>query len=154
MVCYRDTFTFYFFIFFKLEETESLRMLVANGPFRQPRLACERNGAFSGIEIDCGNRVTRRKPVSIPFGPPQIPRYLTWDWTRAAAVRIWRLQRELWKGLIPSYAKINLITIATLKIDSTPKYWWLYTNLRTVTSHRIVNLIFFCKLEHFYLAKC
>jgi hypothetical protein len=38
-----------------------------------------------------GNRTTRRKPAPVTLGSPQIPRYLTWVRTRAAAVGSRRL---------------------------------------------------------------
>jgi hypothetical protein len=38
------------------------------------------------MRIGRGNRSTRRKPAPVPLWPPQIPHYLTWARTRAAAV--------------------------------------------------------------------
>jgi hypothetical protein len=49
------------------------------------------NGAVGGMRIGRGNRSTRRKPAPVPLCPPQIPRDLTWDRTRAAAVGNQRL---------------------------------------------------------------
>jgi hypothetical protein len=43
-------------------------------------------GAVGGMIIGTGNRNTRRKPVPVPLGPPQIPHDLTWARTRTAAV--------------------------------------------------------------------
>jgi hypothetical protein len=184
-----------------LGETDSLGMLVANGPFHQPRLTCERNGVLTGIDIDCGNRITRRKPVQIQFDPPQIQRYLTWDWTRPAEVRIWRLTAwamerpysVISENILPninpgqyshsyktsgrilivyitrwhynskhfichyyaililstgvSFAGVVLISVNwpdhTCNLEDKqyfpPKYWWLCTNLHTVTSHKSLN---------------
>jgi hypothetical protein len=43
-------------------------------------------GAVGGIKIGRGNRNTQRNPAPVPLCPPQIPHYLTWALTRAAAV--------------------------------------------------------------------
>jgi hypothetical protein len=48
-------------------------------------------GAVGGMRIGRGNRSTRRKPAPVPLCTPQIPHDLTWDRTRAAAVRSQRL---------------------------------------------------------------
>jgi hypothetical protein len=39
------------------------------------------------MRIRRGNRRTQRKPAPVPLRPPHILHYLTWDRTRAAAVR-------------------------------------------------------------------
>jgi hypothetical protein len=51
------------------------------------------NGAFAAIGgmIERGNRSTRRKPASLPLGPPQIPYGLTLPRTRAASEGMQRL---------------------------------------------------------------
>jgi hypothetical protein len=43
------------------------------------------------MRIGRGNRSTRRKTVPAPLRPPQIPHYLTWARTMAAAVGSWQL---------------------------------------------------------------
>jgi hypothetical protein len=48
-------------------------------------------GAVGGMRIGRGNRSTLRKPAPVPLCPPQIPRDLTWDRTRAAAMGSQRL---------------------------------------------------------------
>jgi hypothetical protein len=55
------------------------------GLLYQPRMIHE-CGAVGEMRIGKGNRSTRRKPVSVPLCPPQIPHDLTWYRTRAAAV--------------------------------------------------------------------
>jgi hypothetical protein len=60
------------------------------GLLYQPRMIDE-YGAFDGMKIGRGNRSTRRKPAPLSLFSPQIPYYLTWDRTRAAAVGNWRL---------------------------------------------------------------
>jgi hypothetical protein len=47
--------------------------------------------AVGGMRIGRGNRSTRRQPAPAPLWPSQIPHYLTWDRTRAAAVGSRRL---------------------------------------------------------------
>jgi hypothetical protein len=62
------------------------------GLLYQPRMIDDYDyGAVGGMRIDRGNRSTRRKPAPVPLCPPQIPHDLTWDRTRAAAVRSQRL---------------------------------------------------------------
>jgi hypothetical protein len=48
-------------------------------------------GAIGGMQIDRGNRSTRRKPAPVPLCSPQIPHDLTRARTRAAAVGMQRL---------------------------------------------------------------
>jgi hypothetical protein len=43
-------------------------------------------GAVGGMRIGRGNQSTRRKTAPVPLCRPQIPHYLTWSRTRAAAV--------------------------------------------------------------------
>jgi hypothetical protein len=43
------------------------------------------------MRIGRGNRSPLRKPAPVPLCPPQIPHYLTWARTPAAAVGSWRL---------------------------------------------------------------
>jgi hypothetical protein len=50
------------------------------------RMMDDECGAVGGMSGE-GNRSTRRKPVSVPLCPPQIPRDLTRSRTRAAVVR-------------------------------------------------------------------
>jgi hypothetical protein len=57
----------------------------------QPRIIDDDYRAVGGMRIGRGNRSTRRKPAPEPLCPPQIPHYLTWDGTRAAAVGSQRL---------------------------------------------------------------
>jgi hypothetical protein len=57
------------------------------GLLYQPRMIDD-YGAVGGMKIGRGNRITRRKPAPVPRCPPQIPHDLTWDRTRAAAVRL------------------------------------------------------------------
>jgi hypothetical protein len=49
------------------------------------------DGEFGGVKIGRGDRSTRRKPVSAPLCPPQIPLDQTQARTRAAAVGSQRL---------------------------------------------------------------
>jgi hypothetical protein len=55
------------------------------------------NGEIGGM-IGRGNRSTRRKPVPVPFRPPQTPQ-AAGTRTRAAAVGSQRLTAELRHGL-------------------------------------------------------
>jgi hypothetical protein len=48
-------------------------------------------GAVGGTRIGRGNRSSRRKSAPVPLCPPQIPRDLTWDRARAAAMGNQRL---------------------------------------------------------------
>jgi hypothetical protein len=48
-------------------------------------------GTFDGMRIGRGNRSTWRKPAPVPLCSTQIPHYLTWTRTRAAAVGSRRL---------------------------------------------------------------
>jgi hypothetical protein len=59
--------------------------------FQPQMLYIDECGAVSGMRIGNGNRSTRRKPAPEPPSPPQTPRDLTWDRTRAAAVGSRRL---------------------------------------------------------------
>jgi hypothetical protein len=79
------------------------------GLLYQPRLIDDDYGAVGGMRIGRGNRSTRRKPVPVPFCPPQIPHDLTWDQTRAAAVgnlrlTSWAMARPR-QGTIPVYTR-------------------------------------------------
>jgi hypothetical protein len=56
------------------------------GLLYQHRIIDDECGAVGGMRIGRGNRSTRRKPAPVPLCPPQIPHYLTWTRTRAAAV--------------------------------------------------------------------
>jgi hypothetical protein len=49
------------------------------------------DGEVGGMQIDRGNRSTRRKPAPAPLCPPQIPFDQTRAGTRAAALRSQRL---------------------------------------------------------------
>jgi hypothetical protein len=60
------------------------------GLLYQPRMIDD-YGTVGGMRIGRGNRSTRRKPAPVPLCPPQIPHYLIWDRTRAAAVGSQRL---------------------------------------------------------------
>jgi hypothetical protein len=71
------------------------------GVLYQLRMIDDECEAVGGMRIDRGNRNSRRKPTPVPQCPPQIPHYLTWAWTRAAAVGSRRLTacamaRPLW----------------------------------------------------------
>jgi hypothetical protein len=56
------------------------------GLLYQPRMIGDECGAVCAMRIGKGNLITRRKPAPVPFCSPQIPRDLTWDRTRDAAV--------------------------------------------------------------------
>jgi hypothetical protein len=49
----------------------------------QARMIDDESGAFGGMRIGSGHRITRRKPAPVPLYPPQIPHELAWDSTRA-----------------------------------------------------------------------
>jgi hypothetical protein len=62
------------------------------GLLYQPRMIDDDDyGAVGRMRTGRGNRSTGRKPAPVPLYPPQIPHDLTWDRTRAAAVRSQRL---------------------------------------------------------------
>jgi hypothetical protein len=81
-----------YFSFLGWSETKSTITAAITGLLHQPRMMMDDNewGAFDGM-LGKGNRSTRRKPVPVPFCPPQIPRNLIRDRTRAAAVGSRRL---------------------------------------------------------------
>jgi hypothetical protein len=65
-------------------------------------------GAVDGMKIGRGNQNARRKPAPAPLCPPQIPHYLTWARTRAAAVgsrrlAAWAMARSLIFMLLPNF---------------------------------------------------
>jgi hypothetical protein len=61
----------------------SLGTAATTGVLYQPQMIDDGDcGAIGGMKIGRGNRSIRRKPVSAPLCPPQIPH----DQTRAAAV--------------------------------------------------------------------
>jgi hypothetical protein len=51
--------------------------------------------AFGGTRIGSGNRSTRANSGPVPLCPLQVPHDVTWDRTRAAAVRSRRLKLKL-----------------------------------------------------------
>jgi hypothetical protein len=53
-------------------------------------------GAFGGIRIGRGNRITRRKPVPLPLYPPKISHDLAWHRTLATVEG--SQQHVLWHG--------------------------------------------------------
>jgi hypothetical protein len=58
-----------------------------SGQLYKPQMIDEGDcGAIGGMQIDRGNRSTRRKPASAPLCPPQIPHDQTRARTQAAAV--------------------------------------------------------------------
>jgi hypothetical protein len=61
------------------------------GLLYQPRTIDDECGAVGGMRIGRGNWSIRRKPVPVPFCPPNIPHDLTWARTRAPAVGSRRL---------------------------------------------------------------
>jgi hypothetical protein len=61
------------------------------GLLYQPQMIDDDYGAVGGMRIGRRNRSTRRKPAPLPLCPPQIPHDLTWDRTRAAAMKSQRL---------------------------------------------------------------
>jgi hypothetical protein len=75
------------------------------GLLYQPRMADDECGAVGGMKIDNGNRSTLREPAPVPLCPPQIPHYLTWARTRAAAVgsrrlTAWAMARPPWTSFL------------------------------------------------------
>jgi hypothetical protein len=52
----------------------------------QPRMIDDECGVAGGIRIGRGNRRTRRKPAPVPLCLPQVPHFLTWARTGAAAM--------------------------------------------------------------------
>jgi hypothetical protein len=74
------------------------------GLLYQPRMINE-YGAFSWKRTGRGNGSTWRKPTPVPLCPPQIPRDLTCDRTRVAAVGSRRLnERAIPSGLTNNIA--------------------------------------------------
>jgi hypothetical protein len=69
-------------------------------------------GAVGRMRTDRLNRSTPRKPVPVPFFPPQIPKDLTWDRRRAVAVEDWRLS-ALWHG--PEWMFVILWFLAKIR---------------------------------------
>jgi hypothetical protein len=63
-----------------------LGTLTTTGLLYQLRVIDDECEAVGGMRIGRRNRNTRRKPAPVPLCPPQIPHYLTWSGTRAAAV--------------------------------------------------------------------
>jgi hypothetical protein len=62
------------------------------GLLYQPQMTDDGDyGAIGGMKIDRGNRSTGRKPVPVPFCPPQIQLDLIQARTRVAAVGSQRL---------------------------------------------------------------
>jgi hypothetical protein len=62
----------------------------------QPRMIDDNDyGAFGGMTIGKGSRITRRKPAPVPLCPSQIPRDLTWDRTVVGSRRLtaWAMAR-------------------------------------------------------------
>jgi hypothetical protein len=71
------------------------------GLLYQPRMTDDECGAVGGIRIGRGNRITRRKPATVPHCPPKIPHELTWARIRADAVGSRRL--TAWAMAQPDY---------------------------------------------------
>jgi hypothetical protein len=57
-----------------------------------PAVDDDEGGRVGGMRVDKANQCTWRKPAPLPLFPPQIPHDLTWDRSRAAAVRSRRLR--------------------------------------------------------------
>jgi hypothetical protein len=53
-----------------------------------------RSSVVAAMTIGRGNRSTRGNTGPVPLCPPKIPRYLTWDQTRGAAVGFFLSQFE------------------------------------------------------------
>jgi hypothetical protein len=80
------------------------------GLLYQPRMIDDDEcAAVGGMRIGRGNRNTWRRPPWIPLCSPQIPQYLTWARTRAAAVGSRRL--TAWAMARPLYSSLPLIVI-------------------------------------------
>jgi hypothetical protein len=70
-------------------------------------------GAVGGMRIGRGNRRTRRKSVTVPLCPPQIPHGLTWARTRAAAVAS-RLTNRPSYGTASDEEKVRRLTTSAV----------------------------------------
>jgi hypothetical protein len=92
--CYRDRLPFFihFFIFLMGWDWVHLVLRPLFGLLYQHRMIGDDCGPVDGMRIGRGNRSTRRKPAPVPLCPPQqVPHYLTWARSWAAAVGSRRL---------------------------------------------------------------
>jgi hypothetical protein len=97
--------------------------------YKQPRMIDDDNcGAIGGMR---GNRSTRRKPTPMPLYPTEIPYYLNWAWTWAAAVGNRRL--TAWGMSRPS-SKL-LIKYIEIKWFSSPSWCW---NMHIIHCTRVI----------------
>jgi hypothetical protein len=98
----------------------------------QPRMIDDDDyGAVGGMRIARGNR-----SAPVPLFPPQIPRDLTWDRTRAAAVGSQRL--TAWAMARPEdvWARTGTPTAPSNINPGTRRRWMVTFNLRTLHPQR------------------
>jgi hypothetical protein len=99
--------SFFFLSFLGWGETSPLGTSATNSPtVPAPDDDC---GAVGGMRTGRGHRNTRRKPASVPLGPPQIPHDLTWARSRRQTFSAMaRPKKGLSnKGNCPSDPKLN-----------------------------------------------
>jgi hypothetical protein len=85
-------------------------------------------GAAGGMEVDGGNRSTRRKTAPVPINAPQISHGLTYDRTRAAAV-----------GIIIIIIVVVVVVVASVRsnLENASVAW---NNLTLADSNKLENI--------------
>jgi hypothetical protein len=74
-----------------------------------------------GMRIGRGNRNTRRKPVRMSLCPPQIPNYLTCDWTWSATVKS-LLSAMPWRHTGECRYSPTILLVGTVSFTPLPLY--------------------------------